>query len=165
MKWRIASFCMVLAVALVGQAFAQNQMTSTGINYGSSTFQISQIDQEHMVGTGEQLGIRVDDTGKGPFHLLSTDIRMIMYIDKAGVRYRGFETHMDKDGDKVIWEIWDFPAGSNKGKGKIIGATGKFTGMEGTMDFELQNPPKGFPEGTTRTICKEFMKVTLKAPL
>jgi len=165
MKWiSIVAMCLVLAFGTEGQAFAQAQITTTGTNYGASTMVFSPMDPDHWVAEVEQLGIRVDDTGKGPFHLLSTDIKMIMYGDKAGMQYYGYETHVDKDGDKVIWEIWGIP-GTYKGKGKIIGATGKFAGAEGTMDFELQNPPKGFPEGTTRTVCKEFMKITLKAPL
>ncbi|HVO39079.1 MAG TPA: hypothetical protein VMV03_08630 [Spirochaetia bacterium] len=165
MKWFKVAACLVFVLALGGQAAGQTQMTTTGTNYGASTMKIYPIDQERWLATVEQMGIRVDDTGKGPFHLISTDIRMIMYGDKAGVQYRGYETHVDKDGDKVIWEIWGFPIGTNKGKGKVIGATGKFAGLEGTMDFVLMNPPKGFPEGTSRTICKEVMNLTLKAPL
>ncbi len=166
MKWRVAAiFCLVLVVALGGQAFGQTQVTSTGTNYGSTTWKVMPIDQDHMVFIGEQVGVRVDDTGKGPFHNMATHIAMIMYMEKGEFVYHGYETHADKDGDKVIWEIWDFPAGTNRGKGKIIGATGKFEGMEGTMDFVLQPTPKGFPEGTTRTICQEVMKLTLKNPM
>lgn len=166
MKWRVAAiFCLVLVVALGGQAFGQTQVTSTGTNYGSTTWKVMPIDQDHMVFIGEQVGVRVDDTGKGPFHNMATHIAMIMYMEKGKFVYHGYETHADKDGDKVIWEIWDFPAGTNRGKGKIIGATGKFEGMEGTMDFVLQPTPKGFPEGTTRTICQEVMKLTLKNPM
>ena len=120
---------------------------------------VSPLDKEHWVATAEQEGIRVDDTGKGPFHLLSTDIKFIFYNDKDGMQYRGYETHTDKDGDRVFWEIWGIP-GTNKGKGKVIGATGKFTGMEGTMDFEL-----GPGTSQDRTVCREFMKLTLKTPL
>jgi hypothetical protein len=149
---------------LAGQPSAETQITSTGTNYGSSTMKISPIDNGIWVGTAEQMGIRVDDTGEGPFHMMSTDIQLILYGDKTGVHYRGYETHVDKDGDKVLWEIWDFPAGTRTGKGKIIGGTGKFEGIEGTMDFVLQTPPKGFPEGTSRTVCKETKNVTLKNP-
>jgi len=158
------ALCLAMVLALGGQVSAQSQVITTGTNYGASTMTVSPIDQEHWVATVEQLGVRIDDTGKGPFHLLSTDIKMIMYGDKAGVQYYGYETHVDKDGDKIIWEIWGLP-GTNKGKGKIIGATGKFVETEGTMDFELANPPKGFPEGTTRTVCHEIMKLTMRAPL
>jgi hypothetical protein len=165
MKKRILLVTLVaIALAAAVPAFAQVQVTTTGVNYGASTSQVFPLDQERMIITLTQMGVRVDDAGKGPFHNLSTDIRMIMYIDKNGARYHGYETHMDKDGDKVVWELWDLPGSGNKGKGKVIGATGKFAGMEGTVDFELQNP-RAWPDGTGRTVCKEYMKLTLKNPL
>jgi hypothetical protein len=165
MKWQFAAvFCLALFVGLGGQAFAQTQMTSTGTNYGSSEMKTMPIDQQHVVLIGEQVGVRVDDSGKGPFNNLASHIAMIMYVDKGAFRYHGYETHVDKDGNSMIWEIWDLP-GTNKGKGKLIGTTGKFAGMEGTVDFVLQPTPKGFPEGTSRTICQEVWKLALKNPL
>jgi hypothetical protein len=69
---------------------------------------------------------------------------------------------MDKDGDKVIWEIAQSPgAARGTGTGKIIGATGKFTGWQGTMEYATK-VPKGFPDGTNRWICREVMKITTK---
>jgi len=166
MKWLcVLAASLTLALAFGGQAFAQIQMTSTGTNYGSDASTFSPIDQEHWVATTDQMGVRVDDSGKGPFHLISTDIRLLLFGDKSGVHYHGYYTMADKDGDKLMWEIWDFPAGSRTGKGKVIGATGKFSGIEGTMDYELMPTPKGFPWGTGRTIAKEVVKLTLKNPL
>jgi hypothetical protein len=166
MKWLfVSALGLMMVFALGGQVSAQVQITTSGINYASLTMHVSPIDQEHWVATGDQLGIRIDDTGKGLFNMLSTDIQFTFYGDKNGMRYHGFETHTDKDGDKVIWDMWDMGPGSNKGRGKIIGATGKFAGAEGTMDFDLLNPPKGFPEGTFRTVCHEHMNITLKNPL
>jgi hypothetical protein len=90
---------------------------------------------------------------------------LIMYLDKGVYHYHGYETDADKDGDKMVLELWDIPPdNSNKGKCKIVGATGKFAGIEGAIDFEAQNP-KGFPEGTNRTISKEVWKLILKNPL
>jgi hypothetical protein len=143
----------------------KNQVTSTGTNYGSSEMKVMPVDQDHLVLIGEQVGVRVDDSGKGPFNNLATHIAMIMYIEKGAYHYHGYETHVDKNGDKLVWEIWDFPAGTNKGKGKLITATGQFAGMEGTVDFVLQPTPKGFPEGTSRTICQEVWRLTLKNPM
>ena len=88
-------------------------MTDTATNYGSSEMKAMPIDQDHLVLIGEQGGVRVDDSGKGPFNNLATHIAMIMYVDKGGYHYHGYETHVDKDGDKIVCEIWDFPAGTN----------------------------------------------------
>ena len=166
MKWLyVSALGLMLVLALGGQVSAQTQVTSTGVNYGSITWKFMPIDKDHLVGIGEQPGVRVDDTGKGPFNNLATHIAMIMYVDKGVAQYHGYETHMDKDGDSMVWEIWGLPAGTNKGKGKLIGATGKFEGMEGTVDFVLQPTPKGFPPDSSRTICKEVWNLTLKNPM
>jgi len=166
MNWRVvAVLVLLLALSLGGQVIAQDKITSTGTNYGSSEMKVMPIDQDHLILIGEQVGVRVDDSGKGPFNNLATHIAMIMYIEKGAYHYYGYETHVNKDGDKLVWEIWDFPAGTNKGKGKLIAATGQFAGMEGTVDFVLQPTPKGFPEGTSRTICQEVWKLTLKNPM
>jgi hypothetical protein len=153
--------CLILILAMVGYASAQ-KLSSTGTNYGSGTMKVAPIDKDLWVASLEQLGIRVDERGKGPFHLLSTEISMVMYQDKTGLHYHGYETYVDMDGDKVFWEIWD---AVGKGTGKAIAGTGKFAGIEGTMEFVLMNPPKPFPEGTIRAVCRESIKVILKKPI
>ncbi len=153
-----------LAVLAGGRAVAQTQMTSVGTNYGSNVMKISQLDPDHWVGTQEITGIRLDDSGKGPFHLMTTYIVLILYGDKSGVRLHGYSTFMDRDGDKLMAELSEASLTSPKGKGKVLGGTGKFAGIEGTCEFEVSNP-KGSPDGTGRTICREVWKFTLKTPL
>jgi len=165
MKRWVSVLLIVLFVSTGATAFAQTQATVNGINYGSSSLKAMVVDQDHMILIGEQVGVQIETSGKGPFNNMSTHIALIMWVDKGAYHYHGYETHMDKGGDKFVAEIWDFPAGSNKGQGKIIAATGKFAGMEGTLDFVLLAPPPGFPEGTTRTVAQETWKLTLKNPL
>jgi len=152
--------------ALAGRADAQTQVTSTGVNYGSWTMvKWIQIDEERGVGFQELMGIRLDDTGKGPFHNIATLLSLVVYVDKTGVKFDGYDTYTDKDGDKVVWALTGgVIQGVNKGTAKIIAATGKFDGMQGTMDFVTQDL-KSFPEGTGRTMCRESMKLTVKKPL
>jgi hypothetical protein len=156
---------LVLTLSLGGQVFAQTQMTDSGTNYGSATPKAMPIDKDHLVMIWEQMGVRVDDSGKGPFHNMATHLAMIIYIDKGVEQDHGYMTQSDKDGDTVIWEIWAFPIGSRTGKGKVIGATGKFEGIEGTMDYGLEPTPKSVPADTGRTIAHEVIKYTLKKPL
>jgi hypothetical protein len=151
-----------LILAFCTGGFADIQMTSSGNNYASFTAKVFPIDKDRLVITVEQLGIRIEDSGKGPFNNMATHLVLVQYVDKGVPRFHGYITNMDKDGDKIVWEIWD--AGENKGKGKIIGATGKFEGMEGTVDF-MTIQIKGFPEDTGRLICHDIWKVTLKNPL
>lgn len=161
----LAAAAVALSLGLVGRAQAQTRLTSTGTNYGSfSTVKTVVIDQERLVLQMELMGIRLDDTGAGPFHKIATHILMLTYIDKGVVSYHGIETHTDKDGDKVIWEMSGEVTTEDRGRGKVIAATGKFAGMEGTMDF-VTTQIKAFPEGTGRTFCKETMNLVLKKPL
>lgn len=75
-------------------------------------------------------------------------------------------TLADKDGDKMVWELWDTPAaGPGKGTGKIVAASGKFVGMEGTIETQTVGLT-GFKDSGTRYAigyCTE--KLTFKAPL
>ena len=137
-------------------------MTSSGNNYASFTAKVFPIDKDRLVIAVEQLGIRIEDSGKGPFNNMATHLVIVQYVDKGIPRFHGYVTMMDKDGDKIVCEIWD--AGENKCKDKIIGASGKFEGMEGTSDETIMQI-KGFPENTGRLICHEILKVTLKNPL
>ena len=156
---------LVLTLGLGGQVFAQTQMTDSGTNYGSAMPKAMPIDQDHIVIIWEQMGVRVDDSGKGPFNNMATHLAMIMLIGKGVEQDHGYMTQSDKDGDKVVWEIGAFPIGTNMGKGKVIGATGKFEGMEGTMDYVLEPTPKTVPSESGRTIAHEVIRYTLKKPL
>ena len=141
------------------------RMTFSSIDYTASTRKAMPVDQDHVVFIQEHMGLRVVEGGKGPFNNMATHIALAMYLDKGVYHYHGYETDADKDDDKIVWELWDIPSDdSSKGKGKIIWATGKFAGIEGTVDFVVDSP-KGFPESTSRHISQEVMKLTLKNPL
>jgi hypothetical protein len=163
MRWKAcAVVCLVLAAGLGGQAFSQTQISFNGTNYASNDMKVLPIDKDHLVMVGEQMGIEVND--KPLFNNLSTHFSLIVYVDKEGARFHGYGTYADKDGDKMVWEIWDFPAGADKGKGKLIGATGKFAGMEGTATF-VNEHPRAWPESSGRLICREVFNLVLKNPM
>jgi hypothetical protein len=164
------SFGLVLGVVLMlslgGQVFAQTQMTVNITNYSYDAFKPVPVDKDFVVISGEQFGLTVAEGGKGPFNNMSFHSVLIVYADKAERHFHGYVTEVDKDGDKSVWEIWDFPSGTpNRGKGKVIGGTGKFTGMEGTAEDIVIEHPKGWPEGTGRSIATMVWKVTLRTPL
>ena len=129
MKWKLLFSCLVGMLSASGRVLAQSPVKYTGINYGSvSTLKGAPVDQEHFVGSQELNGIRIDDSGKSPFHNLATHIDLIFFVNKSIAKVHGFETHTDKDGDKVVWEISavDDPQhlGMQNGTGKILAATG-----------------------------------------
>jgi len=155
---------LVLAFGIGAQLDAQTQIAFTGTNYASATLKAMPIDQGHVVLIGEQMGLEVND--KPLFNNLATHFALIIFFDNGAQHLRGYGTYADKDGDKFIVEIWDFPAGSPaKGKGKIVAATGKFAGLEGTADFTTQPTGGAWPPGTSRLVCQESWKLTIKNPM
>jgi hypothetical protein len=140
----------------------QKEITFSGTHYWSATPKIFQLDPERVISQTDLMGVRVNDSGDGPFHAASTNIAGITYMSKGEFRYRGLEIWADKDGDKVVWELTDLGTGYSaaaNGKAKIIEGTGKNTGWQGTMEYTLQFP-KGFPESTRRGVCREVVKIT-----
>jgi hypothetical protein len=167
MKWRMTGvLCLILSVALGGVVFAQTHLTVTGIKYDAGVPELSAIDKDHWVAIADLKGIKIDTTtGKGPLNNMASDTKLVLFGDKSGVHFHGYITLMDKEGDKMVWEIWDNPAaGPNKSAGKLVAATGKFEGMEGTMDAETEGL-NGFPGGTWQNVGKCVEKLILKTPL
>jgi hypothetical protein len=165
MKKLLAVSVVIATLSIVwgGQAWAQDQkeLTFSGTDYFSGTAKVFRLDADHVITQIETMGVKVNDSGDGPFHKAATHIVGLSYTGK-GQESKGilFLTWVDKDGDKVVWELsgdW------SSGKGKLIGGTGKYADWEqGTMDYALQHP-KGFPEGTFRGIARdENIRVTTK---
>jgi hypothetical protein len=161
----IALTSLVIAITWGGEGFAQSskELNFSGTHYYGHTPKVYKLDEDQMIIQFETLGVRVNDSGDGPFHEASVHIAGVMFRGKEGSRLRAFETWTDSDGDKLIWELVDkkaedSPPGATPGTGKVFSGTGKYSGMEGTMDFLVRNP-KSFPEGTGRGICREEVKL------
>ena len=160
-----ALLILVIAIIWSGEVFAQGtqNLKFSGTHYYGSTSKVFKLDQDQMIVNFEILGVRVNDKVEDPFHEASVHIVGIFYMGKDGARLRGFETWADKDGDKLIWEIRekkadDSPPGTLPGTGEVFSGTGKYVGMQGTMDY-LVRYPKPFPDGTGRGICRENVKL------
>jgi len=161
----IAATWLVITIIWGGVVFAQGakELQFSGTHYYGHTPKVFKLDQDQMIIQFETLGVRVNDSGEGPFHEASVQIVGIVYRGKDGNRLRGFETWTDRDGDKLVWEIMEkkvenSPPGTSPGTAKVFSGTGKYVGMQGTMDWVLRYP-KPFPEGTGRGICREVVKI------
>lgn len=162
----IALTSIAVAIAWGEEALAQDTkaLQFRGTHYYGHTPKVFRLDQDQMIIQFETLGVRVNDGGEGAFHEASVQIVGVLYRGKDETRLRGFETWTDKDGDKLIWEIMekkaaDSPPGTSPGTATVFAGTGKYVGMQGSMDWLLRYP-KAFPEGTGRGICRE--EVTLR---
>ena len=123
------------------------------------------IDKDHWVAVVDMKGVKIDiTTGKGPLNNMASDTKIVLFGDKTGAHYFGYIVLQDNDGDKMVWQVWDTPAGGpNKGAGKIVAGTGKYEGAEGTITDEDINV-RGYPEGTWQNVGKCIEKITLKKP-
>ncbi len=160
---------LIMGIAWGNEVFAQSkkELNFKGTNYSGSTAKVFRLDQDQLIIQFENLGVRVDEGDQGPFHGAATHIVGVVFKNKSEYRLRAFETWVDKDGDKLIWELVekpakDLPPGTVPGTAKIFAGTGKFMGMQGTMDWTIQYP-KPFPEGTGRGICQEVVKIVTPA--
>ena len=152
------SLVLVIALGVEGSAQTKKEMTFSGTHYWSSTGKTFPIDSDRIVMYPELLGVRVNDSGDGPFHGASVHIVGVGYRTKGYYGYRGYVTWIDKDGDIVVWELLDTPAGASTSPGRLIDATGKYAGWQGTIEYSIQYP-KAFPDGTRRGITRETAKI------
>ena len=139
----ILSFVLLFAFGMV----AYGEMAKEGSLAGTVTYAGSQkmipLDKEHFVLTYENFGVRVSDSKEGPLHGMSTHNVGVMYFENGVGKLRGYIFNIDKDGDKVIMELTEEAAQlgpkPTNGKGKIIGGTGKFKGIQGNMEYTRRN--------------------------
>jgi hypothetical protein len=108
---------------------------------------------------GELLAVVLSDTGKGPFHNMSSRAIFVLHYDKGERTGLGYGVWTDPDGDKVFDEITLKP---QKTTGRFIGGTGKFAGIEGTVEVIEEIVLKPSKEGTTPTV--NHMKIHWKLP-
>ncbi len=132
-----------IGLGLDASAQMPKEGTFSGTLIYAGAYRMIPIDKEHVILTYENTGVRVEDSKTGPFHQVSTHNIGVMYFEKGVGVLRGYLTWMDKDGDKVTWELTETDSKlgpvPTKGTAKIIAGTGKFTGIEGNMEYTRQN--------------------------
>lgn len=147
MKKHIVALALSIPL-LTGLVFnAASQMPSEGAFSGTliyaGTYRTIPIDKERFVLTYENTGVRVEDSKSGPFHQVATHNIGVMYYEKGLGVLRGYLTWVDKDGDKITWECTETDSKLGpivtKGTAKAIAGTGKFTGIQGSMEYTRQN--------------------------
>jgi hypothetical protein len=76
---------LVLAITWGGEGFAQakKEITFSGTHYFSGTPKVFRVDPGQVIMQMELLGVRVNDSGDGPFHGASVHIVMVSYRGKV----------------------------------------------------------------------------------
>jgi hypothetical protein len=155
----ILALSLIFTVSFGWNAIAQmpKEGTIAGTNIYAGTHRAIPIDKERLIMTYENTGVRIEDSGGGPFHKVATHNVGIMYFEKGVGRLRGYVTITDKDGDKVTWELTETESKLGvipvNGEGKIICGTGKFIGIQGSMEYTRQNV-RAAADGTHQAISK-----------
>ena len=159
-----AIFAFTLALALgaaTGQtAWAEmpNSGQSAYTNVYSAELKTIPLTKDRAIMTYEGLGVLISDSGKGPFHNMSTHSVGIVYMEKGVSRLVGYMIATDPDGDRVFVETREgdvsMKPGPKQGRGKYIGGTGKFEGITGTLQYQrwyVRPAVKGTAQGISKT--------------
>ena len=153
----ILSFVFLFAFGMVAYCEMAKEGSFSGTNTYAGSHKIIPLDKEHFVLTYENFGVRVSDSKEGPFHGVSTHNVGIMYFENGVGRLTGYFFMIDKDGDKAIMELTEEESQlgpkPNSGTAKFIGGTGKFKGIEGTMEYTRRNM-RPAAEGTHQAISR-----------
>ena len=152
----VGTFFLSVAFGLVANAQIPNEGTFSGTNTYAGTHKVFPLDKECFVMVYDNMGVRADDSGQGPFHGMSSHNVGVLYYEKGVGRLRGYITNVDKDGDKVLTELTEEGGQFGKptnGTGQFIGGTGKFTGIQGGFEYTRTNL-RPVADGTHQAVSK-----------
>ena len=142
---KIVLVTMLVLFALVAfVSFSTAEMAKEGTGSSttiySGTMKIIPLDENHLVISYQNKGALLSDTGKGPFNNMSIHNVGTIYFENGVGKLLGYITCTDPEGDKILVEVRENNAkpapAMNSGTGKYIYGTGKFTGIEGTMEYK-----------------------------
>ncbi len=141
-KVMVSILALLILVAFVPFSTAEVAKEGTGSSTTmySGTMTMVPLDENHFVITYQNMGAMLSDTGEGPFNNMSIHNVGTLYFENGVGKLLGYVTCTDPEGDKILVEIRENNAklapAMNSGTGKYLYGTGKFTGIEGTMEYK-----------------------------
>ena len=139
----ILSLITLAVFALGNIAHGQGEVTEsiTGSYYASSKY--IPLGPDRVYATWESFGVILCDTGQGLFHNTTNRCVGAWFGEKGSWEGEGYCTYTLKDGEKVFVTIKHggkmappgTPPPPAKGTAKIIGGTGKYSGIQGQAEF------------------------------
>ena len=99
-----AILTLLLVITWGGEGFTQakKEIVVNSTHYWSGVSKAFPIGPEQTILHGEIWGVRINDGGAEPFHEASVHIATVSFRTKDYFGFRGYETWVDKDGDKVV---------------------------------------------------------------
>jgi hypothetical protein len=161
MKRIILVSALALAVLVAFVPISNAETANEGSLDGTITYagkhKIIPLDKGRFVIKYENFGVRLSDSGEGPLHGMSTHNTGVIYFENGIGKTRGYIIFTDKDGDKMIMELNEDAAQMSpkpsSGTGKIIGGTGKFQGIQGSMEYTRRNM-RPAADGTHQAVAR-----------
>jgi hypothetical protein len=98
---------------------------------GTHTRTIDLGDGTKVVGSENRI-IATNDAGQGIFHNATGECIAV----RGGEARNGYCVFTDKDGDKFV-EPWSLAPGAKKGTATLGPGTGKYKGIDGTLEWEV----------------------------
>ena len=138
----IIALCILFAFTQPSIAEMLKEGSGSSTTFYSGTFTAVPADKEHYIVHYTNKGVIVTDDKKSPFNNMSSYNVGTMYFENGVGRLIGYMTCTDPEGDKVVIELKETDAkpapapGGNSGTGKYIYGTGKFAGIEGTIEYK-----------------------------
>ena len=143
MKTRLLVILSLVTLAVFGFgniARGQNEVTESVTTSYYTTSKALPLGPGSGYMTYESFGVVVSDTGEGLFH--NATIRSIgaNFAEKGSWEGEGYSTYTLKDGEKVFVSYkmggkTGTPMPPNQGTAKMIGGTGKYSGIEGRTEY------------------------------
>jgi hypothetical protein len=136
----VFSLVLLIGLGVNSKAQAQNEVTEsvTGSYYGTS--KMLPFGPDRAYATWEVFGVILSDTGEGLFHNTTNRCVGAWFGERGNWEGEGYCTYTLKDGEKVFMSFkhggkMGIPPPPAKGTGKFIGGTGKYSGIQGELEF------------------------------
>lgn len=151
---RLTSFCVFL---LAGSAAFADGVPPEGTLAITFTSTAIVVPKPMSIGGGKEFTVlnqamtASNDTGNPVMNNMGGRCQYSRLVDTIAKTFElhGFCTYADNDGDQII-EQFDFLPGA-PGRGKYLGGTGKFEGLQGSIEITV-SPLKGTFDGITQGI-------------
>jgi hypothetical protein len=164
---KIITIAAAVFLLIPGFASAQSPLPKEGTvkttTYYTGTVKALPAGDDAVAVTYDVLGILINNAGQGAFHFISTQcVGGFTAIKGDFTNEQGVCSHIDRDGDK----FFSRHSGSGRRgqsavvKSELIGGTGKYSGMTGTVEG-TRTALRPLSQGTAHTVAEATINYKL----
>ena len=144
MSKKFGVFVTGLSLATLCAAVMAEPLPKSGsINLHSGYWDVeaaTTVADKHVQGHGSGRGVTFNDKGAGPLHLGPTDCFYAFFAINDSSKNKGYCTFGDADGDRIFIDFngTGTPDGYFQGMHEIVGGTGKYAGIQGSVQWKCK---------------------------